>query len=196
MTNAITKTRTSGVKPKDPQARAMAVAAAVRTLEKIGAAFSVADVAERAGISRATIYRSDRLRAIVGAKGDGARTVDATVYETLAERHAASKAKARRLRRELADLERSWDEMRERATGAERKVAEMQRRLEILEAQAKRQGPGTSSLASVAVGMSADERRQARRQLARALHPDLFAHDASVQALATELLKLVNSLAE
>jgi hypothetical protein len=35
----------------------------------------------------------------------------------------------------------------------------------------------------------------ARRQLARALHPDLFAKDPAASLLATELLKQINALA-
>lgn len=189
-------TRTAGAKPKDPQQRAAQVAAAVRALEKIGAAFSVADVAERAGLSRATIYRSDTLRAIIGAKGDGPRTVPADLHEKLAEKHLAAKTKARTLRRELAELEQSWQEMRERATGAERRLAEAERKLKMLESVAGGRSPLSTPLAGIGAQMSADERRQARRQLARALHPDLFARDAPTQALATELLKLINSLAE
>lgn len=188
--------RTSGAKPKDPQTRAAQVAAAVRALEKIGAAFSVADVAERAGLSRATIYRSDALRAIIGAKGDGARTVPADLHGKLTERHLAAKSKTRTLRRELAELEQSWQEMRERATNAEYRLAEAERRLKLLQNPATaRHGSGTT-LMGIGAQMSAEERRQARRQLARALHPDLFAKDAATQALATELLKLINSLAD
>jgi curved DNA-binding protein CbpA len=36
----------------------------------------------------------------------------------------------------------------------------------------------------------------ARRSLARALHPDLFAKDPAAQLLATEILKQLNSLAD
>jgi len=188
--------RTCGAKPKDPQQRAAQVAAAVRELEKMGAAFSVADVAERAGLSRATIYRSDALRAIIGAKGDGARNVPAALHDKLAERHQAAKSKARTLRRELAELEQSWQEMRERALSAERRLLEAERKLKLLQTPANARHGGGATLAGIGAQMSADERRQARRQLARALHPDLFAKDAATQALATELLKLINSLAE
>ncbi len=188
--------RTCGAKPKDPQTRAAQVAAAVRALEKIGAAFSVADVAERAGLSRATIYRSDALRAIIGAKGDGARTVPADLHEKLTERHQAAKTKTRTLRRELAELEQSWQEMRERATNAEYRLAEAERRLKLLQTPTGARHGGSTTLAGIGAQMSTEERRQARRQLARALHPDLFAKEAATQALATELLKLINSLAD
>lgn len=187
--------RTRGVKPKSPEERAARVTAAVRTLEKIGATFTVADIAERAGLSRATIYRDQRLRTLVGAKGDGPRTVDADIHAKICARHETAKAKARDLRRQLADSERSWDEMRERALAAERKLVEAQRRLQSMEAQNSGAGPGASPLATVAAGLGPESKRRVRRLLARALHPDLFAQDADAAALATELLKEVNALA-
>ena len=81
--------RTRGVKPQDPDTRAARVKAALKDLQRIGAAFSVADVAERAGISRATLYRCADLRALVGAKGDGPRTVEAALHEKLTAKHEA-----------------------------------------------------------------------------------------------------------
>jgi hypothetical protein len=130
------ETRTRGVKPKSLGERTACVTAAVRALEKMGATFTVADVAERAGLSRATIYRSPQLRALVGAKGDGARMIEADIHAKVCARHEAAKAKARDLRRQLADSERIWDEMRERALTAERRLAEAQRRIQSLESQA------------------------------------------------------------
>jgi hypothetical protein len=38
--------------------------------------------------------------------------------------------------------------------------------------------------------------RRARRLLARALHPDLFTDEPGAAALATELLKALNAVAE
>jgi hypothetical protein len=122
-------TRTKGVKPKDLKERAACVTAAVRALEKIGATFTVADIAERAGLSRATIYRSPQLRALIGAKGNGARLIEADLHAKVCARHEAVKAKARDLRRQLADSERSWDEMRERALAAERRLSHRQARV-------------------------------------------------------------------
>lgn len=189
-----TAVRTRGVKPKDPAERNASVAAAVRALEKIGAAFTVADVAERAGVSRATIYRSPELRALIGAKGDGARTVGADVHAKICARHEASKAKARDLRRQLADSERSWDEMRERALTAERRLADAQRRIQTLEAQTE--NGSATPMAAVATQLGPDAMRRVRRLLARALHPDLFAQDPAAALVATELLKTINSHAE
>jgi hypothetical protein len=186
--------RTRGVKPQDPDARAVRVKAALKELQRIGAAFSVADVAERAGISRATLYRCADLRALIGAKGDGPRTVDAALHEKLTAKHEAAKAKSRDLRRQLADAEAGWEEMRERALAAEQKLAASERRAEALAAHARSGSHG--SLGAIAIKLGPEEMRRARRVLARALHPDLFAQDAATAALATELLKTLNALAE
>jgi len=186
--------RTRGAKPQDPDQRAMRVKAAVRDLERIGAAFTVAEVAERAGISRATLYRSADLRTLVGAKGDGPRLVDAALHDKVCARHEAQKAKTRALRRELAETEASWEEMRERARSAETKLAAAERRADALAVQAR--GGIGGSLGAVSVALGPEEMRRARRVLARALHPDLFAQDGATAALATELLKTLNALAE
>jgi AcrR family transcriptional regulator len=187
--------RTCGVKPVDPASRAAAVEAAVRTLEKIGATFTVADVAERSGVSRATIYRSSDLRKIVGARGDGKRPVDADVHARLAERHASAKAASRDLRRRLMDAERGWEEMRSRALTAERRLREAELRLKALETMQMRANPD-SPLGGIAGRLGPEAMRRARRRIARALHPDLFVKDAETHALATELLKAINALAE
>ena len=192
--NKTKEIRARGAKPQDPDARRRLVQAAVRDLARMGAAFSVADVAERAGVSRATIYRSQELRDLIGAKGDGPRVVDAALHEKICARHDSQKAKVRALRRELAELEQSWDEMRERAKTAEMKLAAAERRIELQAAQ-MRGGVG-GVLDAVAARLGPEDRRRARRVLARALHPDLFAQDAAAYALATELLKTLNALAE
>jgi len=186
--------RVRGPKPGDVDSRVLLVSAAVKALVKIGAAFSVADVAERAGISRATLYRSQALRALVGAKGDGPRTVDATLHEKLEVRCALLKTKAGALRRQLAELDASWEVMRERAKLAEQKLSEAERRVEILLSQMR--GSTGGALGAVAARLGQEERRRARRILARALHPDLFAQDHATAVLATELLKTLNALAE
>ena len=186
--------RARGAKPHDPEARRLRVKTAVRELEKIGAAFSVADVAERSGVSRATLYRSQDLRDLIGAKGDGPRTVDAALHEKVCARHDSQKARVRALRRELAELETSWTEMRERAKSAELKLAAAERRIEQQSAQMR--GGFGGALDAVAARLGPEERRRARRVLARALHPDLFAQDNATSTLATELLKTLNALAE
>ena len=134
------------------------------------------------------------MRELIGAKGDGPRTVDAALHEKICVRHDTQKAKVRTLRRQLAELEASWDEMRERAKAAEMKLAAAERRIELQAAQ-MRGGTG-GALEAVAARLGPEERRRARRILARALHPDLFAQDTAASTLATELLKTLNALAE
>jgi len=190
----VKEVRARGAKPQDPEVRRVRVKTAVKELEKIGAAFSVADIAARAGVSRATIYRSQDLRDLIGAKGDGPRVVDAALHEKICVRHNTQKTKVRDLRRQLAELEASWDEMRERAKTAEAKLATAERRIDLQSMQ-MRGGVG-GALDAVAARLGPDERRRARRVLARALHPDLFAQDAAAYTLATELLKTLNALAE
>ena len=170
------------------------MAAAVKELERIGAAFSVADVAERAGVSRATIYRTAELRDLIGAKGDCARPVAPELHERLSARHEVLKGKARDLRRRLAESEQSWEEMRERAVTAERRLQAAERQIALLAAQHSGTAHGNGSLAAVAARLGPEEMRQARRQIAAVLHPDLYAKDPAAAALATELLKSLNAL--
>ena len=186
--------RTRGVKPHDPAERARRVAAAVRDLERIGAAFTVSDVAERAGVSRATIYRTAALRDLVGCKGDCARPVAPEVHEKLAARHETMKAKARDLRRRLSESEQGWEEMRERAVTAERRLQAAERQIALLAAQFSGSAQGNGVLAGVAARLGPEAMRQARRQIAAVLHPDLYAKDPAAAALATELLKSLNAL--
>ncbi len=190
----LNEVRARGAKPQDPDARRLRVKTALKELEKIGAAFSVADIAARAGVSRATIYRSQDLRELIGAKGDGPRTVDAALHEKICARHTAQKAKVRDLRRQLAELEASWDEMRERAKSAEAKLAAAEQKLARQAAHGRSTAGG--ALDAVAARLAPEERRRARRLLARALHPDLFAQDPAAFTLATELLKTLNAVAE
>lgn len=192
-----TEQRTRGPKPENPEQRAARVKKAVRDLERIGAPFTVGDVAERAAVSRATIYRCADLRELVGAKGDGVRAVPADTHAKLAARHETAKTKLRETRRELADLELSWEAMRERALAAEKRAADAERKLGMRgAASSASNGHGAGALSAVAHRLGPDAMRQARRQLARALHPDLYARDSAAHALATELLKTLNALAE
>ena len=186
--------RTRGVKPRDPAERAHRVAAAVRDLERIGAAFTVADVADRAGVSRATIYRTPALRDLIGVKGDCARPVAPEIHERLTARHETMKAKARDLRRRLTESEQGWEEMRERAVTAERRLQAVERQLAALSAQQTTTSHTNGSLAGVAARLGPEAMRQARRQIAAVLHPDLYTKDPAAAALATELLKSLNAL--
>ena len=74
------------------------------------------DLAERAGISRATLYRDAGLRDLVGAAGDGpgSRPVNAADYRKLAERVEALAEERRVLRRQLRETEKGLVDANER----------------------------------------------------------------------------------
>ena len=156
------------------------------------------DVAEKAGISRATLYRSQQLREVVGARGDGARAVDAVIHAKVCARHQTLKSKARELRQRLAEVEKGWDEMRERAVDAEHRLRIAEQRVQALSKRvaSTNQAHSTVPLAHLATEIGADGMRRARRQLALVLHPDLFTQDSAVAAIASELLRAVNDLVD
>jgi hypothetical protein len=57
-----------------------------------------------------------------------------------------------------------------------------------------RPGSGTGNLLALAARLPRPALVAARRTLARALHPDLFARDPAAALLATELLKQINAV--
>ena len=134
------------------------------------------------------------LRDLVGCKGDCARPVAPEIHDKLAARHETLKTKARDLRRRLSESEQSWEEMRERAVTAERRLQAAERQIALLAAQGPASAHGNGSLAGVAARLGPEAMRQARRQIAAVLHPDLYAQDPAAAALATELLKSLNAL--
>jgi AcrR family transcriptional regulator len=81
--------------------------AAIAELESVRLPFTMTDVAERAGISRATLYRDAGLRDLVGVQGDGPakRPVGRRDYDTLQEKAEALAQERRVLRRTLRGLE-------------------------------------------------------------------------------------------
>lgn len=183
------------------------------------------DLAERAGISRATLYRDAGLRDLVGARGDGParrpidqrhlRSLERQVAE-LTELRASLRKELREARREIRDLRervaRLVDENEDRRQSqrfAEANAADEEKmRNEAYAAgfaagtrsSAQRagvgRGAGASGLTIAAARLPKASVLAARRTLARALHPDLFATDPAAALLATELLKQLNGLAE
>jgi hypothetical protein len=201
------------------------VVRALAELEEGRVPFTMADLAERAGISRATLYRDAGLRDLVGTKGDGprARPVDARAHAELSARADALAAERRALRRAVREAEK-------RAAAAEAQVEKLeaeaararraaggaaagaaQERIKT-EAYAEgfaagaraagggmrggggRPGSGTGNLLALAARLPRPALVAARRTLARALHPDLFARDPAAALLATELLKQINAV--
>ena len=102
------ETRRRGRKPADADARRQAVQKALRDLSDARVPFSMNDVAERAGISRATLYRDATLRDLVGNTGDGppARPVDGRQFDTLRDENDKLRTERRQLRRELREAEK------------------------------------------------------------------------------------------
>jgi AcrR family transcriptional regulator len=99
--------RRRGRRPADASERRRRVEQAIADLESVrGVPFTMADLAERAGISRATLYRDAGLRDLVGDRGDGPaqRPVDSREHARLRERAEALAAERRTLRREMRDL--------------------------------------------------------------------------------------------
>ena len=187
------------MKPASVEERAEAVKRAVRELERIGASFTVADVAERSGVSRATIYRSSELRSLIGARGDSERTVPLAQHEAVIARYETQRRKSRDLRRQLKEADDRWDEMRLRAKHAETSLESAKHEIQSLLNRINLLGtPRTAgrTLNAIAARLGSEKMRQARRQLARALHPDLFANSDAAAELATELLKLLNAASD
>jgi len=176
----------------------------------------MSDLADRAGISRATLYRDAGLRDLVGAAGDGpvVRPVDARDYERLRKRVDALSAERRQLRRDLrqaeerakaaevharASADRATKEDVKAPSGSEDKArkeayAEGFAAGRAAAARGGLRSGGMNDLHAVAARLPRQSLLNARRSLARVLHPDLFAQDPAAALLATELLKQLNAL--
>lgn len=102
-----TERRHRGRRPGDAEERRRRVLSAIADLESVRIPFTMTDVAERAGISRATLYRDAGLRDLVGAQGDGPakRPVDRRDYDLLQQKAEALAKERRDLRRALRGLE-------------------------------------------------------------------------------------------
>jgi len=212
--------RRRGRRPADAQERRKTVEAAIQELEGLKLPFTMQDVADRAGISRATLYRDAALRDLIGSRGDGPRVrpVDGKVADRLQKTAAELLSERNALRREVRETRKRIDELLERCAELERNArpteASEPSEIEKVRTAAYAEGfaagtraaiqrggtrPGMVSSGGLAVAAARLPRPSvvaARRILARALHPDLFANDPATQVLATEILKQLNSLAE
>lgn len=218
---AETAARRRGRRPADADQRRARVVSALADLEDARVPFTMADVAERAGISRATLYRDAGLRDLIGRRGDSpaARPVSHKSHTDLAARADALAEERRVLRRALRAAEKRAlaaeqrvEELEVAAVDAERSARSRERLgdhareriradayAEGFTAGAQRARPGGRSggdaaLAVVAARLPRPALVNARRALARALHPDLFTSDPAASLLATELLKQINAL--
>ena len=187
--------RTPGVKPVEYKERTQRVISAVKELEEIGAGFTIADIADRSGISRATIYRDASLRKIIGARGDGARNVPYDIHSQLSLRNERLKIKVRELQKRLTESELNGDDLRRRAVQAEnqQKILEHQAKNLMSQLSARSTAHTTTFLSNLAGAVGIASMKRARRQIASALHPDLFAKDPDVAKVAEELLRALNN---
>ena len=187
---------------------------AIAELESARVPFSMSDVADRAGISRATLYRDAALRALISNRGDSpaARPVNAKEHERLKQRAVEAEQTRRQMARRIKEAE-------ERAEISEARVREIERRLAIAQSDAANEraqreaytdgfaagqraasaqsarGGASNELFAAAVKIPRESLLNARRTLARVLHPDLFANDPAAALLATEILKQLNAIA-
>lgn len=219
---AFQEKRRRGRRPADATERQKKVRDALKELEATGVPFSMQDVAERVGVSRATLYRDTGLRDLIGARGDGpdSRPVD---YKT----HA-------RICGELESVRTEKIELQKRAYALEQERRTLQSRIQTLETEnrttrqaqmraesmsddveavreeafargfqagreAATRGGGrnsASNLSAIAARLPRTARVEARNQLAKLIHPDKFASDPATMMLATEILKQLNALTD
>lgn len=215
--------RRRGRRPADADQRRAAVEAALEALESARVPFTMADVAERAGISRATLYRDVGLRALVAGRGDSPakRPVDARTLVRLTRERDAARAERSEARTALREALREIEALKERVAALVRENEGRRQEQRFHEevasdtdrirndayaegflagtrAAAQRAGSrhgGSPGLAAAAARLPKPAILSARRTLARALHPDLYAEDPAAAVLATELLKELNELA-
>ena len=114
--------RQRGRRPVDARARRALVVAAVQELGSMNLPFTMQDVADRAGVSRATLYRDAALRDLVGSRGDGpqVRPADARLVAQLESEKKTLASERRALRRELNETKKRVDELLERCAALER----------------------------------------------------------------------------
>lgn len=196
----------------------------------------MADLAERAGISRATLYRDAGLRDLIGSAGDSPahRPINQREYERVKRERDTLRTERRQLRAELRRLEQRLEDARAQAreavdeslkqgkhstadrgpsaaTGSQEKIrteayaegfaAGMKTAQQRMGATGSGAGGRAAAAAGVGSGLLTIAMRlpqptlqNARRTLARALHPDLYVKDPAAALLATELLKQINAI--
>jgi AcrR family transcriptional regulator len=219
-----TPQRKRGRRPEDAKVRRQRVLDAIAELERGGVEFTMADVAERAGISRATLYRDLTLRDLVGRRGEGPvhRPVDQRTYAECVRGRTKAMEERRAARKELRAAQQEILHLKDRIERLAREN-EARQQSRLIDAQiqgdvdrvradayaegflagtrAASQRAGTNKagapagLSVVAARLPRPAVAGARRILAKALHPDLYADNPAASMLATEILKQLNSLA-
>ena len=110
--------RRRGRKPADASVRRDAVERALQDFADAKVPFSMSDVAERVGISRATLYRDATLRDLIGQSGDGPkkRPVDSREFDKLRDTNEKLTTERRQLRRDLREAQKRVREAEARAS--------------------------------------------------------------------------------
>lgn len=188
--------RTPGTKPIEHGDKKDRVLKAIKELEDIGAAFTITDIAERSGISRATIYRDNVLRMLIGAKGDIPRHVTAEQHSKVCSNNDRLKLTNRELKKRLSETEQSRDEMQKRVYQSEKRLKQAEQHIQHLINQlaSKSSNQSGAFLTTLAAQIGPIAMKRARRQIASVLHPDLFIKDPDVAKVATELLRVLNEV--
>jgi hypothetical protein len=217
-----TEKRKRGRRPADAGERRERVIKALKDLTDARVPFSMGDLAERVGISRATLYRDATLRDLIGETGDGpaTRPVDYAQFQKLQNERQEWLVDRRKMRREVREREKREIELLNRIDFLMRENTEMAHEISVsvghvearekLKAEAYTEGfnagvrtaaqrnnsgrSGGSDLQAMASRIPRPVLLQARKTLIKTLHPDLFENDPAVKLLATELLKQINDV--
>jgi hypothetical protein len=218
-----TEKRKRGRRPADAGERRERVIKALKDLTDARVPFSMGDLAERVGISRATLYRDATLRDLIGEAGDGpaTRPVDYAQFQKLQNERQEWLVDRRKMRREVREREKREVELLNRIDFLMRENTAMANEIAVsvghVEAREKlkaeaytegfnagvrtaaqqnngRRGGGSSDLQAMASRIPRPVLLQARKTLIKTLHPDLFENDPAVKLLATELLKQINDV--
>ena len=217
--------RRRGPKPRSITELTEKVDASVRALRQTGIPFTIQDVADHSGISRASLYRIEGLRERIGTHGDqpSSRPVSSRelnllrrMLDSVREERSTAVKENRRLQIELNRAVRRIDELMldgteklQAAKSAEQKAetavsdrdgvfAEgFQAGLRAASQKGRGMAPaaGSEDLNVAAARLPRAAMLKARRTLALAIHPDLFHDNPAAQVLAGEIFKLLNQLA-
>ncbi|MFM7188957.1 MAG: hypothetical protein ACKO14_14205 [Armatimonadota bacterium] len=217
--------RRRGPKPQSISNLTARVDASVRALRATGVPFTIQDVADHSGISRASLYRIEGLRDRIGIHGDqhSSRPVSTRELTSLSRELASVREERteavkenRRLKIELTRAVRRIDELLLDGTEKSQAAKSAEQRAESATADrdsvyaegfqagmraASQKGRGMAPAAGsedlnvAAARLPRAAMLKARRTLALAIHPDLFQDDPAAQVLAGEIFKLLNQLA-
>ncbi|MGC4043974.1 MAG: hypothetical protein QM758_09270 [Armatimonas sp.] len=214
--------RRRGRRPADASERQKRVREALKELESTGVPFSMQDVAERVGVSRATLYRDTVLRDLIGARGDGpdARPVDYKTHAKIVTELESTRAEKMELQKRAYALEQERRNLQNRIQTLENENSVTRKAQRVAESmsddvekireeafgrgfqagrEAATRGGGrnsASNLSAIAARLPRTARIEARNQLAKLIHPDKFGADPATMLLATEILKQLNALTD